>query len=105
LGIAAQLRDYPERQLLPPYLAVATGDDEIVGAALMTPPRGVILAMSDVPGAVAALAADAHDFMPQLPGAVGPVPVSNWFAEAWGKLTGDEVAISIPERLYQLTRV
>jgi predicted GNAT family acetyltransferase len=105
LGIADQLRDYPERQLLPAYMAVVTGDEEIAGAAVMTPPYGVVLAMSEAPGAIAALAADAHDFRPQTPGVIAPVPISQWFAEAWEALTGDEIAPNMSERLYQLTRV
>jgi hypothetical protein len=105
LGIAAQLREYPERQLLPAYMAVVTGDDEIAGAAVMTPPHGVVVAMSEARGAIAALTADAHDFLPQIPGVVAAVPISEWFAEARGALTGDEVAVNMSERLYQLTRV
>ena len=105
LGLAAQLRDYPERQLLPAYMAVVIRDDEIVGAALVTPPRGIVLAISETPSAIAALAADAHDFIPEIPGATAPVPIAQWFADAWEAETGDKVEKSMPERIYQLTRV
>ena len=43
LGIAAQLRDYPERQVLPPYMSVISDAGEIVATALMTPPHGLVL--------------------------------------------------------------
>jgi predicted GNAT family acetyltransferase len=105
LGLAAQLRDNPERQILPPYMAVVNSGGEIVAAAAMTPPHGLVLAMTEVSGAMAALAADAYDFWPQLPGAIAPVQVAQWFAEAWRAQTGDEVHQAMSERLYQLTRV
>lgn len=104
LGIAAQLRDYPERQLAPAYLAVAADGDRIGAAAVMTPPNGVVLAMSSQQAAVEALVPDVHAFRPQLPGAVGPVPVSGWFVDVWLSLTGDTATLTM-ERVYQLTRV
>ena len=92
-------------QQLPTFMAVVTGGEEIAGAAVMTPHHNLILAMCEAPGAIAALAADAHNFLAQIPGVVAPVPISNWFADAWAAVSGDEIAVSLSERLYQLTRV
>ncbi|MEP7356747.1 MAG: hypothetical protein ABI847_05870, partial [Anaerolineales bacterium] len=105
LGLAAQLRDNPERQLLPAYLAVVRAGTDVLAAGVMTPPRGLILAVSQSPEAVAALARDVHDFRPELPGLSGPVPGSDWFAVAWGAQTGDHVEAGTPERIYLLSRV
>jgi predicted GNAT family acetyltransferase len=104
LGIAAQLRDNPGRQRLPPYLAVVTGGKEIVAAAVMTPPHRLVIAKTSVSGAMPGLAADVHDFWTQVPGVIAPVPISEWFADAWRAQTGDEISPFMSERIYQLTR-
>jgi predicted GNAT family acetyltransferase len=105
LGIANQLRLYPERVTLPPYLAIVEDDGAVTAAAVMTPPMRLVLAMTDSREAVAALAADVCNFDHHTPGAGGPVPVSSYFAEAWHTLTGDSTRQSMAERIYQLTQV
>ncbi len=92
-------------QMLPAYMAMVSCDEHIAAAAVIRPPHNLILSTCEEPGAIAALAADAHNFMAHVPGVVAPVPFSKWFAEAWAAVSGDDITLSMPERLYQLTRV
>jgi len=108
LGIANQLRLYPERVQLPPYLAVVEDGERAgaaVAAAVMTPPARLVLAVTESREALGALAADVQTFYMPLLGVTGPVPLGEWFAGAWQALTGEAARQSMAERIYQLTRV
>jgi predicted GNAT family acetyltransferase len=107
LGLAATLEVAPqfyggER----PYLAAALeADDEIVAAALMTPPRAVVLSLCDHDAAVEALVHDVFAFRSTTAGVTGPLPAPQRFAQAWQRLTGDDFAVQIAERCYKLERL
>jgi predicted GNAT family acetyltransferase len=105
LGITNQLHVYTERTKLPPYLATVESDDQVLAAAVMTPPMRLVLAATDSREALRALAGDVVAFDRSMPGVGGAVPVSQMFAEAWRDLTGDAFQPLRSERIYQLTRV
>src|SRR5690349_12426980 len=71
LGIANQLRLYPQRVSRPPYLATAEQGGQIVGAAVMTPPMRLLLAYTESRPAVNSLAADVASFDPTTAGVSG----------------------------------
>jgi uncharacterized protein len=106
LGLAATLevapRFYGDEQ---PYLAAALdGDDEVV-AALMTPPRAVVISLCDDSEAIEALAHDVFTFRRTTAGVTGPLPAPQRLAEAWQQLSGDDFVVQIAERCYKLERL
>jgi predicted GNAT family acetyltransferase len=75
------------------------GAGEVAGAALRTPPRGLLV--SDLPGpAIEALVETAE---PQLPGASGPADVVARFVAGYAIRTGATARIDKSLRLYRLT--
>ena len=104
-AIANQLSLYPAPAEQPAYLAYAEAEGAVLAAAVMTPPRKLLLALTDSRAAVVALAADVRDFRPDTPGVNGLLPVSEWFAEEWQALTGEAFELAMSDRLYKLTQV
>jgi uncharacterized protein len=107
LGLAATLevapQFYGDEQ---PYLAATMdGDDEVVAAALMTPPRAVVISLCDNDEAVGALVQDVFAFRRAAAGVTGPLPGPQRFAEAWRRLTDDDFVVQIAERCYKLERL
>src|ERR687891_542955 len=84
LGLAATLevapRFYGDEE---PYLALAFDGADVAGAALMTPPRAVVLSLFADNSAVEALAEDVLAFRRTTAGVTGPLPGPLHFAEAW----------------------
>jgi len=92
-----------------PYLALVEEDEEIVAAALRTPPFN--LALSMIPNeklaneALALLAPDVRAVYPALPGVIGPAALSRAFAEEWQRNTGQAYHPSLKQRIYRLDTV
>ncbi len=105
LGICADLMRHPEQVRQPPYLAVVEQDERVVAAAVMTPPRNLIVAHVLAPGALALLAEDLAGAYQSLPGVAGPAPTSRLFAEQWRIRGGQEYRLGMAMRIYQLTAV
>src|SRR5262245_38674884 len=105
LGICADLMRHPAQAQQPLYLAVVEQDERVVAAALMTPPRNLMLAHVLAPGAPALLAEDLVGVYQSLPGVVGPAPTSRLFAEQWHARGGAGYRLSMAMRIYQLTAV
>jgi uncharacterized protein len=102
LGIAGTIRDAPERYPAR-SLWLVRDDDEVVGAALRTPPYNLILARPRSPQAIASLAeAVAGE---DLPGAVGTEPEVHEFADAWSARRGVPSRTSMRQGVYALERV
>ena len=104
LGIAGFLESNPEQPRVQPYFLTVQQSANIVGAALMTPPRRLLMTrMPDL--AVIALA----DYMlaegTPLPGVLGPTVCAQVFAEKWRAKTGVTARIKMRERLYACTAV
>jgi predicted GNAT family acetyltransferase len=105
LGIANQLRLYPDRVTRPPYLATVEHDGQVLAAAAMTPPMRLVLAFSESREALNALAEDVASVDRSIPGVSGPAPSSLLFAEQWQQVTGATFPWVMAERVYQLTEV
>src|SRR5215472_17633179 len=92
VGLRLTLIEQPDYFGEMPYFAIVEDSDEIVAAALRTPPFN--LALSLIPNealvdeALALLAQDARAVYPALPGVIGPVALSRTFAEEWQRTTG-----------------
>ena len=88
-----------------PYLAAVSTNGRIVAAAVMTPPRNLVLSWMDDPAAPAALAADLEDRGIAIPGVTGPVEIARRFTEAWERTHDVTSGPRIAERIYRLERV
>lgn len=85
-------------------LAHAEHDSVVVGVAVRTPGRALI--MSAMPTAAAtALAATVGDMGLALPGVTGPAEPTRTFAERWAHRTGCRVRLSMTQRVHGLDRV
>ena len=101
LGIAGTIRDspghYPARSLW-----LVREDDEVVAAALRTPPHNLILAG---PRSEEALAALAEGIAEDLPGVVGAEPEAVGFADLWSRQTGLRARTNMRQGIYALEHV
>ena len=84
---------------------VMTDDrQQVVGAALWTPPLSLAVSRMSRDGADA-LAAELFEQHLPLPGVRGPAEETRWFAEAWARLSGAHVeAVDGGEHAWQLSR-
>jgi predicted GNAT family acetyltransferase len=82
----------------------ANAPDALVGVALCTPPRPLLLTAMDVTAldALARFLAGTH---PQLPGVNGPIAMSRHFARRWSALTGVNATAAQRQGLFRLDRV
>jgi len=95
----------------PPLLLTVTAPEgDLVGAAIRTPPRSLLL--PDVPAEVALAIADFVARMrttgvpvAELPGVVGPVAGAEQFAARWSALTGTVSRVEMWQRAFRLDRV
>jgi hypothetical protein len=101
LGIAGTIRDapdlYPQRNLW-----LVSDGGVVLAAALRTPPYNLILARSQSPQPLAALARAITD---DLPGVVGAEPEVHEFAKLWSDRTGAPPRTSMRQGVYSLDRV
>jgi predicted GNAT family acetyltransferase len=102
-GIAASLREAPEQYTDAPFLATVVASNEVVAAAIQTPPFRLVLSEIDDPAAITALAADTLDL--DLPGVLGPVAVVEAFVTARTAAGGPAATPGMSERVYRLRTV
>ena len=107
LGICFRLQKFPERIKHDPYLATVEDDEELVLAAVMTPPHNVMVYRHrDDAGQAYELVAQnllAHQW--PAPGVVGPSNVSRAFADTWTSLTNQSYRQHLSLRIHELRRV
>jgi predicted GNAT family acetyltransferase len=103
-GIAATLIIDPERYP-DPYLAAIRRNDDVVAAALMTPPFNVVLSITEDPDAIAAIGRDLGRNRLPVPGVTAPVEIARRFAELWAERHGVAATHDMAERVYRLERV
>jgi uncharacterized protein len=102
LGLAWTIRNSPEHYAARDFWLVRDSN-EIVAAALRTPPYDLILARPRTPQALAALAdAVAGE---DLPGIVAAEPEASEFAELWTRLTGVATRTNMRQGIYLLEHV
>jgi GNAT superfamily N-acetyltransferase len=116
LGVSADLAAEAARGMaLAPsiYLATASEGGNVVGAAMRTPPRNLVISCIDavdgvpeaVDAAVAALVDDLGAFDPRLPGVLAPVDIATAFADAWCGPRGLSHRRVVAERIYRAERI
>lgn len=105
LGISHSLLHYPERYPNPPYLAIAQTNNQILAAAICTPPYKLVLSKAQDLQAVGAIAQDLHSLPQQLPGVSGLVAEVEAFLQAWQTLTGQSYRLITEMRIHSLTHV
>jgi hypothetical protein len=100
LGLLGVLREQPH--VYPEFsLWLVEAGDDVVGAALRTPPYGLVLGPAS-PAAAAALAESIED---ELPGAVGVLPEIDVFAAAWGVTHDVASDVRFEQGIYSLERL
>ena len=102
LGIARTIRDSPDLYLTQNLWLVRDGD-QVVGAALRTPPYNLILARPRSKQALAALAETVAG--EELPGIVGTEPEVHEFATMWSGRSGISARTSMRQGVYALEQV
>ncbi len=108
LGIAIRLREHPDWNTFPCYLAtVESQPNQIELAAVMTPPKEVLLASSEEPSgeAMQALLQNLRAERWQPPGVNGPSGLVDRFAQAWTQENGRRYRVRMRERVYELREV
>jgi predicted GNAT family acetyltransferase len=106
LGLSLRLRQFPAL-VKTPYFATVTNQDELVLAAMMTPPRALVIYShhDDWPHALNPMIHELDTREWPLPGVLAPPDIAEEFAAAWAALKGTIRRILLRTRLYELRRV
>jgi predicted GNAT family acetyltransferase len=108
-GLARTLLTNPERYSHlyegAPYFGVVEDGARVVSAAVRTPPAGVVIAGTDEPAAVAALARLLYADYRTLPGVHGTGADAGAFAGAWKHLSGQAATVKMRQRIYECSSV
>lgn len=99
LGLAERAR--PASGL---YVATVEQNGTVVGCALRTPPRKLVITRIP-PAAVDALVVDVAACHAELPGVLGPPAAAREFARQWCDRHGSAARDAMVQRLYRLDRV
>jgi len=87
LGIAGFFKSYSGQLKVRPYFLTVENDGTIVGAALITPPRRLLITSMPAP-AMTLLADYLLAAGAPVPGVLGPQPEAKLFADYWTSSTG-----------------
>ncbi len=101
LGLASTLAEHPSLYT-DHRLWLVESDGDVVGAALRTPPRGLVLAQPASTEALATLVGAIED---DLPGVVGARPEVDAFAGVWTAKTGIAHQVKVEQGIYSLSAV
>ena len=104
LGICSDLASHPEWFRSEPYLMTVENEIGVAGAALMTPPRNLVITRAPAV-AIQLLARHLIRTGAPVPGALGPSAAVNAFAECWAEKTGSPCRPGMSQRIYQCDRV
>lgn len=107
LGLALRLCANPDpyNSGLPAYMALVEVEGEIVGAAVRTPPHGMIFSLTRDDSVMSLFAGDLYQLYGSLPSAAGPKSTSKAFAEHWQSVSAQQSQLYMEQRIYQLTAV
>lgn len=101
LTVALSEMNEPRQDAAAARLVTLQDGDQLLGAALQTPPSPMLL--SGVPiEHISQLASEWHEVDPGLGGAMGPKDLTEAFAKEWSKVTGREAEVTCELRLYRL---
>lgn len=107
LGLSLRVSRFLPVVQHPPYFATVTDNDDLLLAAMMTPPRSLVLStgLADWREPLERLIQEvaAHNW--PIPGVTGSPLLSQAFAAAWASLKGTTYRVKMRNRLYELKRV
>jgi uncharacterized protein len=103
-GIAAYFASCAGQLKGSPYFLTVEGNGTIVGAALMAPPRRILLTRMPHP-AVTLLADYLLEGAASVPGVLGPKAEAKLFANYWTSKTGRSCHLKMSERIYACEKV
>jgi uncharacterized protein len=89
----------------PPYFSHVEDGDQVVAAAVQTPPWGLVLSLVDDLSSVDVIARDLHSDDRSLPSVVAPAEVARHFARAWSDLTGRQAHLAMNECIHRCEEV
>lgn len=105
LGVPARLNARGPDAARGVYLATAVDGDDVVAAAMMTPPWRLVLSAAARPGAIGRLAEDVATVQPAPPGVEAEDAIAGEFVAVWRRLTGEESKPTVHERIHRLDDV
>ena len=107
LGLALRLQEHPERVPDDLFLATVQDGEQLIAAALMTPPNNLIVFSRQTdPSAAFDLLANRLRTWPQRPpGVNGRKEWSQHFAQRWQALTGQYYRVAVELRVFRLDEV
>ena len=107
LGLCLKMVRSSEEIEPAPYFATVKQNDDLLVAAIMTPPHKLIV-HSDADARVEAFKLLAADLLAKglpVPGVIGRSTVASTFAKAWEEVTGESTIQGMRQRIYRLTEV
>jgi uncharacterized protein len=104
LGLAHALRAEPSANRSRPWLLSIHAGNAVIGCALRTPPRDLLITQIERPG-VGALIRSLRAELPSLPGVIGPEPSAAEFAAQWSNLQQQPSQPGMRQRFYVLRQV
>jgi len=105
IGLTQTLIQRPSWHLESVLVTVEDADGGIVAVALRTPPRSVILSLTQSAEAMALIADDLYALDPTMRGFMAAHEVGRLFGERWAALSGQAFHMDVPERIYQIETV
>lgn len=107
LGLAFRMSHSAPRRRNRPFLAVVEAGGELVGAAVMTPPRKLVLysQLDECQPVVQALWATLQDSRWTVPGVLGPAKVADAWAKLWEEENGRSPELGMRQRVFELRQV
>lgn len=104
LGISRYFENHPRHTSVAPNFLTIEDASTLLGAALMVPPRNLIITGMPQP-ALIALATYCLETTVPVPGVVGPKDAARFFADYWKQRTGKAVRLKMGQRIYACERV
>lgn len=106
LGISMRVRDGRKYGEEAPFFITVHDGDELIAAAIRTPPYNMILHCEDNQlDALDAIAGHLIESGHPLPGVNGTVEIASAFAEKWRQRTNQPAFVRMSQRIYTLTEV
>ncbi len=102
-GICSTVQSFPGAFVPRPWFHVVRQERQVVGAAIRTPPRPLVISeLASQAALVPLVEATRND---RLPGVTAPTGVAAAFANAWSAETAGRAELQVAERIYRLERV
>jgi predicted GNAT family acetyltransferase len=107
LGVCFRLKRFPDRIKTTPYFITVSTEDELILAAVRTPPHNLIIygKRRDYAQAFETLAQNLLASHEPLPGVLGPSQIAKTFAETWASVSGAKYRPGMSQRIFELRQV